>query len=304
MSSTAATRTPAAIARVRAYLDVDGLVISKPILGTGSSINSRRYKYVLSAETLLHTVQPSVWEGQRPILNDDKISEIAKEMYNVEEGGLVSHVDGNLLLAQSVERGIFVIYDGQHRFEALKRVVEHARDATELKRQINVIVVIAYDATEEEIFSLFKTVNKCTPVAAVFTDDSLSKEENAVLNLAKGAVEQFSTNPITKIHLSSCRTKPRLGNFKKEELIETLFNLWKYEYGKSIPFEQVLEEIDSFNHRVSRAGALSERVKSLLGSHPETFGRCLKTGFWICAFGKLTKSLIEESKRPVVSSSA
>ena len=139
----------------------------------------------------------------------------------------------------------FQIYDGIHRFLAVKALIE--ADPT---RVIHVLIQVLIARKEQEVIDDFVNINKSVCIPSIYIEDTSVLKKTVCQNIAEALCKRFP-------NFVSPSRKPYVYNFNRDILIEWI-STWKIDFSKSgiqhLAFDELLklnEEAKNYVIRMS-----------------------------------------------------
>ena len=153
----------------------------------------------------------------------------------------------------------FDVLDGIHRYSALLLLHNHPI------MQSTVIINIRFNATDEEIYGVFKSVNKSCPVSELYIRDTPKDKRDAVEALTTKWIERY------KIHFSSS-VKPQRPNTNRDKFMDLLSEIWDT-HGLTQETAPRLEEIIQIENtrKADLHASISEKIRQ----------KCEMSGCWL-----------------------
>jgi hypothetical protein len=137
-----------------------------------------------------------------------------------------------IISAWDKEDGTFYIYDGIHRFLALKEILEQNPD-----QEFFILIQFKLTKREQEIIDDFINLNKSVSVPTIYIEDTDILKKTVCQNIAEELCKRFPT-------FVSPSRKPYIYNFNRDNLIEFISN-WQINFSKpgvqQIAFQELLK---------------------------------------------------------------
>jgi len=147
-------------------------------------------------------------------------------------------INNNLSLAPGIvscwtfKTAPFQIYDGIHRFLAVKALVE--ADPT---RVIHVLIQVLITRKEQEVIDDFVNINKSVCIPSIYIEDTSILKKTVCQDIAEALCKRFP-------NFVSPSRKPYVYNFNRDVLIEWI-SAWKIDFSKSgiqhLAFQELLK---------------------------------------------------------------
>jgi hypothetical protein len=198
----------------------------------------------------------SRWKGQRPP-DSLRIKEIYLHIKREK------YIDGIIYLYYDKQQNCFFCYDGLHRLEALRTLInENYTD------QLNILLSIRRNVSQGEIMDHFNSLNKCIPVPDIYTgirNASIITTIESVVNLYVAKYPQ---------HFSTSRN-PNTPNENKDRLKDRLSFL--------IENNTTELELDSEGNLISILETINEHVRNNIPrkSTRKQLEKCQASGLYI-----------------------
>lgn len=174
--------------------------------------------------------------------------------YHVKNG----YIPKLIHLAELKDEGL-VCYDGNHRRELLHMI----NDDT-----IECIVDIIFNATNDDIFESFETINKAVDVPEIYLEDSMNIKDD-VLELVKKYETKYKP-------FVSKASKCRQPNFNRDVFTENITNIYRYLNG-SKTIKEIDELLDVLNNEYSK----NKICKSHSDYKEPVISKCKKYNLWL-----------------------
>lgn len=229
--------------------------------------HKKKTTYLLPLGVLM-VINAKPWNRQRPV-DEARITEIAASIENEDD------VSGIISMAWHPTQDL-VIYDGQHRWSALKLIYEVNKEST-----IRAFVEIMWTATEDEIEKAFKTINQAVSVSELYMDNSADVEKVKV-KIQEFVARMSQTFPT----FVSANKKPNRPNFNRDLVIDEIFRLWADIFERNVDISKIIKAIMQTNTEYQRNELSSPRTA--VKKNIKTYEKCAKANFWLFAeTGKL-----------------
>ena len=196
------------------------------------------------------------WKGQRPP-DSLRIKEISLHIKREKS------IDGIIYLYYDKEQNCFFCYDGLHRLEALRTLInENYTD------KLNILLSIRLNVSQGDIMDHFNSLNKCIPVPDIYTgirNASIITTIESVVNLYVAKYPQ---------HFSTSRN-PNTPNENKDRLKDRLNFL--------IENNTTELELDSEDNLISILETINEHVRNNIPrkSTRKQLEKCEASGLYI-----------------------
>lgn len=179
-----------------------------------STINSKDNKYHLCKITDFENFfrHLKIWKGNRTI-DPERIDEIINSIENLS-------IVPSLLYISKIENK-FKIWDGQHRFSAIKKLFKKNKNNINLIKNNFSYFYLFYD-DKNSIKYKFNNINKAVPVSDLYTDDKLDELKRLkIIELSNFIIQKF----IEKFPNNTSTSKiPKRPNFNRDNLQQNLKN--------------------------------------------------------------------------------
>ncbi len=152
-----------------------------------------------------------------------------------------------------------VCYDGNHRREML-----HTLDDETLE----CIVDVMFNASHEDIFESFESINRAIDVPEIYLDDSLNIRDD-VLELVKKYETKYKP-------FVSKASKCRPPNFNRDVFTENITNIYKYLNGT-----KTVKEIEGFLETLNTEYAKNKICKAHSKYKEPVTSKCDKYKMWL-----------------------
>lgn len=137
-----------------------------------------------------------------------------------------------IISAWDKDDGIFYIYDGIHRFLALKEILEQNPD-----QDFFLLIQFKTAKREQEIIDDFINLNKSVSVPTIYIEDTDALKKTVCQNIAEELCKRFPA-------FVSPSRKPYVYNFNRDNLIEFISS-WQINFSKPgvqhIAFQELLK---------------------------------------------------------------
>jgi hypothetical protein len=223
-------------------------------------VAGNRSTYCLSLDSC-QLLFPKRWHGQRPT-DPERVRMIEEMILETED------VPQTISMAYSLDEGL-VIYDGLHRWTATKYIKNP---------NIRVLIEILWDATDENIYEAFRTINLAVSVSEMYKDPELIHAKVAP------AIEAYFTNlAIQYPDFVSKKEKYNRPNFKHNDPRHqnVVTELWKDDFDGRVPIEKILQAIDGVNKEYDEQE--DSRARLAVEHNPSIRKKCEKHHFWLFA---------------------
>lgn len=158
-----------------------------------------------------------------------------------------------------LEREGLVCYDGNHRREVLKRLVDDS---------LTCIVDIIFNATYDDVYEAFVNVNKGVELPEIYIEDS-DNIKNDVTDLVRKYEDKYK--PYVSIS-SKCRAP----QFNRDMFIENITKIYRYLLGQKT-IREIGDLLEKLNHEYSRG----HMCKAHSTYKPNVIEKCKKHGLWL-----------------------
>lgn len=168
------------------------------------------------------------WSKNRPV-DPVRVQQI-KEYY---VNNAISLIPGIVSCWIGSENNVYAIYDGMHRFSALKEIVSNG--------QKNLKILILYKKTrkEQEIIDDFINLNKGICVPSIYLEDTDILKKTVCQNIAETLCKKYPT-------FVSPSRKPFMYNFNRDNLVEFI-STWNINFSKSGIQDLIIHELLQLN---------------------------------------------------------
>lgn len=152
-----------------------------------------------------------------------------------------------------------VCYDGNHRREVLRRLVDD---------NLMCIIDVMFNATHDDVYEAFMNINKGVEVPEIYLEDT-----NNIKNDVMELVKSYETKYKTFISVSS---KCRAPHFNRDVFTENITKIYQYLQGQKT-IQQIGELLEKLNQEYSRGHMCKPH-----GTYkPNVIEKCKKHGLWL-----------------------
>ena len=233
------------------------------------SVEIMRQKKHVTYTTKFSVLAPitTKWSGNRP---PDLLR--ATEIYErLKSGDFVPM----LLHVADLGDGFLHCYDGNHRRTAMQMLLD--TDSTDT----DCIVDVIYDASHDEVVSLFMDINRSVVVPDVYVRDDIDSSVKAdILELAKTYEQRYPA------YLSTSR-KCRRPNFNRDTFTDNITDIYRY-FDATITIRDIEKALALLNKHIEDG----DGPKPLSSYKANILQKCRRAGLWLFIDGRISPEQI------------